>query len=164
MNTLVQLRDWLLCSPQLVASLVSTLIRPLSPPPSASYKRDSISAQRKSTSFSLQQLFDIIFTARTKLLRFRLSFTASHLKRDYIFLTEDLTVFYDSLCSFKIYVKLIKVRFQFFFFQFGDDYHYDSVSYMLHMHVKCNWQNGVNQMVPPVQVNLESILPNFFSS
>lgn len=35
---------------------------------------------------------------------------------------------------------------------FGDDHHYDSVSYMLHMHVKCNWQNGVNQMVPPIPV------------
>ncbi len=45
-----------------------------------------------------------------------------------------------------------------FYFQFGDDHHYDSVSYMLHMHVKCNWQNGVNQMVPPIPVNLISNL------
>ena len=39
-----------------------------------------------------------------------------------------------------------------FLFQFGDDFHFDIVSYMLHMHVKSNWQNGVIQMIPPVQV------------
>ena len=40
----------------------------------------------------------------------------------------------------------------FYLFQFGDDFHFDIVSYMLHMHVKSNWQNGVIQMVPPVEV------------
>jgi hypothetical protein len=43
-------------------------------------------------------------------------------------------------------------------FQFGDDFHFDIVSYMLHMHVKSNWQNGIIQMVPPVEVTKISSL------
>jgi len=42
--------------------------------------------------------------------------------------------------------------------QFGDDLHFDIVSYMLHMHVKSNWQNGVIQMVPPVEVKTRHFL------